>query len=258
MIPAMDEQTPGDVFLSVVIPAFNEAGTIGTTLERVRKHLAARTGRSEIIVVDDGSGDGTAEAARRALRDWEPAKVISRKTNFGKGYSVREGILGSSGRLVLFSDADLSTPIEELDNFLPGIEKGCDVIIGTRAHPESDIQVRQPLARELMGKTFNLIVRSLALPGLSDTQCGFKLFRRKAALDIFLRLRTRGFAFDVEALVLCRALGYQICEVPVVWRNCPPSRVRMIGSSFGMLKDLVRILWSKRMNERRGHEDVQE
>ncbi len=242
----MTDQVAEDVFLSVVIPAHNEASRIGPTLDQTKAFLAKISDPAEIVVVDDGSRDGTAVVAGNALRDWPRAKILSRAKNTGKGHSVKEGVLASSGRLVLFSDADLSTPIGELDKLLPEVEDGYDVAIGSRALPESDIRVRQSPLRERMGKVFNLLVRLSVVPGIRDTQCGFKLFSRDAALDIFGRLRTKGFAFDVEALALSRKLGYTVKEVPVVWLNSPPSRVRILRNSIGMLRDLIWIWWRMR------------
>jgi dolichyl-phosphate beta-glucosyltransferase len=143
--------------------------------------------------------------------------------------------------LILFSDADLSTPIEELEKMLPRIEAGADIVIGSRALDGSDIQVRQNRFRETMGKTFNVLVRACALDGIRDTQCGFKLFRREAAWAVFAELRTCGFCFDVEALFIGRRLGLRIDEVPVVWRNSPQSRVRIVRSSTRMFWDLLGI-----------------
>jgi dolichyl-phosphate beta-glucosyltransferase len=240
----MTDRARRDIVLSIVIPAFNEAGSIGSSLEKVKEYLQDKAFTSEVIVVDDGSTDGTAAVAEAVLDDWPLSKVLKRSKNLGKGYSVREGVLESSGGAVLFSDADLSTPIEEADAFLSRLGEGYDVVIGTRAHRDSDIQVRQPYVRETMGKAFNLLVRLFFLPGFKDTQCGFKIFRRTTALDVFRRARIRGFAFDVEVLVLCRKLKYSVSQVPVIWRNSPPSRVRMIRSSFAMLKDLLRIRFS--------------
>jgi len=167
--------------------------------------------------------------------------VIRREKNRGKGASVKEGVLAASGEVILFSDDDLSTPIEEFDKLLAALRAGADVAIGSRALPGSDVRVRQRRPRELMGKAFNLLVRLLVLKGYRDTQCGFKAFRREAATDLFSRLQTTGFGFDVEVLVLCRELGCRVAEVPVVWSDSPPSRVRFIRGSLAMLRDLLRI-----------------
>jgi dolichyl-phosphate beta-glucosyltransferase len=242
----MTTSTSGEIYLSVVVPAYNEEGRIGPTLARVREYLEGQAYTSEIVVVDDGSRDRTALQAEDALLGTPGARVLRRSVNRGKGFSVREGVLAARGAFVLFTDADLSTPIEEIAKFWPRIEEGCDVVIGSRALPGSDIQVRQNPVRELMGKTFNLFVRLLLLRGIPDTQCGFKLFRRAAALDLFSRLRTPGFAFDAEVLYLCRESGYRIGQVPVVWRHSAPSRVRIVRGAAGMLGELLRIKLRRR------------
>lgn len=154
---------------------------------------------------------------------------------------MRGGVLASTGETILFSDADLSTPIDELGKFLRRLDEGYDVVIGSRAIPGCDIRVRQAPAREAMGKFFNRLVRLFVMKGCQDTQCGFKLFRRPAALDLFGRLKSAGFSFDVELLVLARKLGYRVAEVPVVWCDSKPSRVRMVRGSWHMLKELWRI-----------------
>jgi dolichyl-phosphate beta-glucosyltransferase len=228
-----------NVFLSVVVPAYDEEERIGPSLAAIGSYLGSKPFSSEVIVVDDGSGDRTAEVAAAARGI--PSRVIRLERNRGKGRAVREGVLAAAGEVILFSDADLSTPITELDKFLPRLERGDDVVIGSRALADSVIEVRQSRPRETMGKAFNLLVRILVLRGFRDTQCGFKAFRRAAAMDLFSRLRTTGFAFDVEILMLARRLGCRVAEVPVVWRNSPSSRVRLVRSSWRMLRELLKI-----------------
>jgi dolichyl-phosphate beta-glucosyltransferase len=244
----MNEREPREPRLSVVIPTFNKETRIAATLEAVASYLAGKPFVSEIVVVDDGSTDLTVDLARAALAGRVPSKVLGRGFNLGKGASVREGVLAAAGEIVLFADDDLSTPIAELDRTLAALEAGADVVIGSRAHPDSEITVRQRRPRELMGKVFNLLVRLFILRGYRDTQCGFKAFRREAARDIFSRLRTAGFGFDVEVLVLCRELGYRVAEVPVTWCDIRPSRLRLFRGSWGMLRDL----WRIRRDARRG------
>lgn len=242
----MTTSNSGEIHLSVVVPAYNEEGRIGRTLAGIRGYLEGRPYASEIIVVDDGSLDLTAARAEEALRGMPGARVLRRSVNRGKGFSVREGVLAARGAFILFSDADLSTPIEDLDKFWPLIDEGCDAVIGSRALPGSDIRIRQNPVRQLMGRTFNLFVRLLFFRGIPDTQCGFKLFRREAARDLFARVRTTGFSFDVEFLYLCRTAGYRVGQVPVVWRHSRPSRVRLVRGAAGMLGELLRIKLRRR------------
>ena len=232
--------------LSVVVPAFNEAARLPRTVARLEHHLAARS--YEIVIVDDGSTDGTVEAARAAAR--RELTVLRNEGNRGKGYSVRRGMLAARGARRLMSDADLSTPIEELGRLEACLDAGHDVAIGSRALEGSRIEVRQPWYREGMGRLFNVFVRTLALPGLHDTQCGFKLFSGSAAEAVFSAARLDGFSFDVEALFIARHLGYRIVELPVVWRNDAATRVGLLGG-FRAFPDLLRI----RMNDWRGYYD---
>lgn len=237
----MSDKVPDSVYLTVVIPAYNAEKHIAASLGTAAAYLARQPFASEIIVVDDGSADRTAEAAREALAGRPRSRVMRRERNLGKGASVREGVLAAAGEVVLFSDDDLATPIGELDKVLAEIGAGADAVIGSRAHPESVIQVRQRRPREWLGKAFNVLVRLSVLGGYRDTQCGFKAFRREAARAVFTRLRTEGFGFDVEVLVLCRELGFRVVEVPVTWCDARPSRLRLFGGSWGMLRDLWRI-----------------
>jgi dolichyl-phosphate beta-glucosyltransferase len=232
-------------YLSIVIPAYDEEQRLPRTLERLAAWLRAWGRPHEVLVVDDGSRDGTVAAARAA-----GAAVLANDRNRGKGYSVRRGMLAARGALRLMTDADLSTPIEELPRLVARIEEGCGVAIGSRALPGARIEIRQPWYRENMGRVFNLMVRGLALPGLRDTQCGFKLFTAEAARDAFADARLDGFSFDVEALYLARKRGHRVCEIPVVWRNDAASRVTL-SSGLRAFLDLARI----RANDLRGRYD---
>jgi len=224
--------------LSVVIPAFNEGQRLPRTLRKVRDHLDRQGTPYEIVVVDDGSSDDTGEQARQA---GGPLTTVHRnERNRGKGYSVRRGMLQARGELRLMTDADLSTPIEELPRLTARIDDGCHVVIASRALPDSNIEVRQAWYRESMGRLFNLIVRLLVVPGLQDTQCGFKLFTAQAAVDAFTPCRLDGFAFDVEALFLARRRGHRIAEIPVTWRNDVATRVTNLRGFVAFL-DLLRI-----------------
>lgn len=231
--------------LSVVIPAYNEAVRLPPTLRRIRNYLASRPGSYEIVVVDDGSRDGTADAARGV--DGPGLQVFRTESNHGKGHAVRRGMLLARGDLRLMTDADLSTPIEDLDRLLSRIDEGYDVVIGSRALPGADVQVHQTRYRETAGRAFNLMVRLLALRDLHDTQCGFKVWRAAAAQEAFGAGRLDGFCFDVEALYIARKRGRRIAEEPVTWRNDAASRVGTLGGVVAFL-DLVRI----RVNDWRG------
>jgi dolichyl-phosphate beta-glucosyltransferase len=221
--------------LSVVIPAYNEEHRLGPTVTRIREHLAARGGDCEVIVVDDGSTDRTAAIARAS-----GARLIEQDRNRGKGAAVRAGVLAARRDRVLFSDADLATPIEELAKLEAALDGGADVAIASRAMPDSDIRTRQHPIRELMGRTFNVMVRTLLLGGIRDTQCGFKLFRRDVGHDLFGRATVDGFAFDVEVLWLARG-HYRVVEVPVVWHHVEESKVSPGTDAIRMFADVVRL-----------------
>lgn len=228
--------------LSVVIPAYQEASRIGPTLERVISYLRGRRLGYEVLVVDDGSLDATAEVAARFAG--EGVKVL-RQAQSGKGAAVRRGVGASRGEWVLITDADLSTPIDELAR-LERLRHRAEVIMGSRATRDSRVELHQPLYRELMGKTFNLLIRSLGLSDLRDTQCGFKLLRGDVARELFSRMTIDRFAFDIELVWLARALGYQVIETGVVWRNSPRSTVRPVRDSARMLRDVLRIRLRRR------------
>ena len=230
--------------VTIVIPAYNEQARIGTTLVHTLDHLERHHPRGEVLVVDDGSRDETALIAEQIGRG--RVRVLKQPRNLGKGAAVRRGMLEARGAYVLFMDADMSTPIEELEKLLAIAEQGFDVVIGSRGLPDSDIRQRQPSLRELMGRGFNVIVRGLVFGGIRDTQCGFKLFRRAAARAIFGELTLDGFAFDVEALMLARKLGYKIREVPVTWYHAPNSKVSPLTDSTRMFADVVRLRLRRR------------
>ena len=221
--------------LSVVIPAYNEERRLPPTLDRLRAYLGQGSLTHEIVVVDDGSRDSTSDIARA-----HGATVVRNDTNRGKGYAARRGMLLARGRRRLMTDADLSTPIEDLPRLLARLDEGYDVAIASRALPGSNVEVRQSAYREVVGRLFNLCVRVLAVPGLHDTQCGFKLFTAAAAAASFEPLRLDGFSFDVETLFIARRRGFRIAEVPVTWRNDEASRVGPMNGLRAFL-DLGRI-----------------
>ena len=234
------EATPQRMPLSVVIPAYNEEARLEPTLRAVIAYLEAEKPDFEIVVVDDGSSDGTAAVVREIASDEPRVRLVELGQNAGKGAAVRAGMLAAEGASVLFSDADLATPIEELAKLERAVAEGADIAIASRAADGADIRVRQHPLRELMGRTFNVMVRLTGLGGLRDTQCGFKLFTRDAARDLFGRSEVDGFAFDVEILVLARG-RYRVAEVPVVWRHIDESKVSPGSDAARMFLDLWRI-----------------
>jgi dolichyl-phosphate beta-glucosyltransferase len=224
--------------VSIVIPAYNEAERLGSTLERVTSFFASREVDFEVIVVSDGSTDETASVARAG---GDAITLIELPENRGKGAAVRTGVLRGRGEVVLFTDADLSTPIEQWVPIHAKLGEGYDVVVGSRALASSQIEVRQPWYRERMGKIFNWILRRILPLELKDTQCGFKLFDAAAAKRLFGAARIDGFAFDAEILYLAKRFGYRVAELPVPWFDSVPSRVHAVWHSAQMLKDLVRI-----------------
>jgi len=226
--------------LSIVIPCFNENERLPPALRSALNQLGPLVPSSEVILVDDGSTDETFSAMCRLLCEYPAVRPLRLKENRGKGAAAAHGVAHSKGHLVLVSDADFSTPIEELQRLEAALAAGADIAIGSRAKRGAR-EVDQPAHRVVMGKSFNLLVQALVLPGVWDTQCGFKLFRGDVARHLFGQLKTTGFAFDVEILCLARRAGYRVDEVPVRWINSDSSRVVPIRHSIQMLRDLARI-----------------
>jgi dolichyl-phosphate beta-glucosyltransferase len=231
----------GAPLLSIVIPALNEAAVLGDSLERVRAYAVASGRTCEVVVVDDGSTDGTAGVVRGLPPGPLAVRLLVNPVNRGKGYSVARGMLDATGDVVLLCDADLSAPIEEVERLLPWLDRGYDVVIGSRDLPDSRLDPPQPLLRRLMAWTFRALRRRLLLPELRDTQCGFKLFTQPVARAIFSRLTVDGWLFDCEALGLAQRLGYRIKEIGVIWRNRPHSRVKPVREALSALPTLLRI-----------------
>lgn len=229
--------------ISIIIPSFNEEDRLPKTLEKIAEYTKSDPGNFEVIVVDDASTDNTSEAAKSFENKIRNFKVLRlEKSPFaGKGYAVNKGVLESTGDLILFTDADGSTPIEELEKLLKKINAGFDIAIGSRALQRSTVQKRQSVLREYMGRTFNILVQTLTVKGIVDTQCGFKLFRRESSLDIFKNQKIFDFGFDVELLYAATKKGLKIAEVPVIWINDPRSSVDPVKDSIKMLVDLFKI-----------------
>ncbi|MGB8837308.1 MAG: dolichyl-phosphate beta-glucosyltransferase, partial [Candidatus Acidiferrales bacterium] len=241
--------------LSIVIPAYNEEPRLPRTLARIREYFSARPvlpelpphfslDQLEIIIVDDGSQDGTARIAEEWSRQMPFLRLVSNGDNRGKGYSVRHGMLEARGRIALFTDADLSSPIEEISKLLAALAAGHDVAIGSRALDRSLISIHQSRLRELAGIIFNGFVRLFTGLTFQDTQCGFKIFRRGPSRVVFEQQRIEGFGFDPEVLFLAKRHGLRTAEVPVRWAHDPATKVHVIRDSLIMFGDLIYIRWN--------------
>lgn len=236
-------------FISIIIPAYNEAGRIMPSLERILSYVKQKQDRFEIIVVDDGSTDATFEFLEKKYASQGLVTVIRNLTNKGKGYSVKRGALQAKGDYILFTDADLSTPITELEKLLRCANKGYDVVFGSRALKSKDVTIQKTFHRALMGRIFSFLTGVFVMKGIKDTQCGFKLFTSKAAKKIFPLQKLEGFSFDVELLYLAKKSGFSIKEVAVDWYDSKNSRVRLLRDSWRMFKDLC-IIRSIHNNDR--------
>ena len=223
--------------LSLIIPAYNEAERLAGSLENVLAFFSTVDYDYEIIVVDDGSNDGTSNISQSQ----KSVKTIILPKNMGKGAAVRAGMLEARGSYRIFSDADLSTPIYEISKILNHLENGYDVCVGSRAMDSEMIKVHQPIYREIMGKTFNKIVQLMVVKGIKDTQCGFKGFTAEAANKIFSAAKINGFSFDVEIVYLAKLLGFKIKETPVEWYNDDRSKVDPIKDSIRMFVEILKI-----------------
>ncbi|MFM1848194.1 MAG: hypothetical protein RL417_1668 [Pseudomonadota bacterium] len=226
------------VDLSIIIPALNEERRLPPTLIDMIDHLDGRDTTYEVIVVDDGSSDGTASVVRKFERIRPAIKLLRLPLNAGKGNAVRTGMLNATGKRILFADADGSTPFGELDRLMTALDHGADIAIGSRARVSKDTRVATVWYRKLLGRIFNGVVNLVLLPRIADTQCGFKLFTAEAAREIFPRQTARRFGFDVEILYIARQLGLLIVEVPINWSNIPGSKVNLVIDSAQMLLDV--------------------
>jgi dolichyl-phosphate beta-glucosyltransferase len=236
---------------SVVIPAYDEAARLPAYLSRVLDFFEFKGEPFEILVVDDGSRDNTSERVREFQRATDRVRLITLPENRGKGYAVRTGMVNASGEYRLFTDADGATPIGELPRLEAALRAGADIAVGSRILPDPSVVIQTRWHRKAAGQCFNWIVRTLGVCAVADTQCGFKLFRGHVADDLFRALRTDGFGFDVELVLLAQRRGYRISEVPINWTDQP-------GSKLGVATDAPRMLWeilSARANLARGRYD---
>ncbi|MGB2695346.1 MAG: dolichyl-phosphate beta-glucosyltransferase [Dehalococcoidia bacterium] len=232
--------------VSFIVPAYNEESRLGSLLDRLIDYVARQPYDAEVLVVDDGSADATAEIARAAGQR-VPVRVLQHERNRGKGAAVRTGALAATGDVVLYMDADGATPPEETPKLLELLAAGADVAAGTRVHAGADMRASQPTFRRVGGRLFKIARRRLLLSDIEDTQCGFKAFRRAAAQAIFPLQQLDGWAFDAEILYLARRLGFSVRQVPIEWHHVEGSRFRLgIGSALREVRDLLRIRWMHR------------
>jgi len=233
-----------DPYLSIVIPAYNEALRVERTLDEVRKYADSKPFETEVVLVDDGSSDRTLELFKEFQSLRPGTRVLSNAVNRGKGFSVRRGVLEAQGKVILFTDADLSAPIEEADKLLAALDsETADAAIGSRALDRTLIGVRQPWRREYAGRFFNLLVRLFTGLKIHDSQCGLKLFRRDTTRRAFELQRVERFGFDPEVLFLIQHLGGKVVEVPVRWNDNPATKVHFLRDSAHMLIDLIVLRW---------------
>ena len=231
-------------YLSVVIPAYNEASRIRATLEQLHAYLSAQDYLWEILVADDGSADATAQLVAAFAADHPGVRLLSLEHR-GKGWAVQQGMLAAGGQYRFLCDADLSMPVEQIGRFLPTAVVGLDIAIGSRELPDSR-RIGEPARRHLMGRVFNLVIRLLALPGIRDTQCGFKCFKADVCIPLFQRQTLAGFAFDVEILYLARQSGLSLREVAIDWHYREGSKVRPLRDAAAMAWDVLKIRWRLR------------
>lgn len=229
-------------FLSIIIPAHNEAQRLPPSLKKINSFLKGQPYTSEVLVVENGSSDATLAVAQSFVGEMPNLRVFT-EDDRGKGLAVKRGMLEAAGEYRFLCDADLSMPIEQVNRFLPSNTDACDVAIGSREVPGAQ-RYDEPAYRHLIGRIFNTMVRWLLLPGLQDTQCGFKCFTAEVAEAVFPLQTLKGMSFDAEVLFIARKMGYQIQEIPIDWFFNPDSRVRLVGDSLRMGFDLLTIRWN--------------
>ena len=247
----MTQQTTDQVYVSLIIPAYNEESRIGKSLERIMKFFAAEPYVSEVVIVDDGSKDRTMEIIRERYGNDRAVRIYQQPRNLGKGEAVKQGMLLGRGEYLFFSDADLSVPIEMFRLFLAHLENGCDVAIGSRQKSGATIEVHQPLYREMMGKTYTKLANWILGIPVADFTCGFKGFRRGAARELFSRQQLKNWSFDAEILYLARLKGYQVRELPVRWRNDERTKVKLWRDVGGSFLGLIQIRFNALMRKYR-------
>ncbi len=226
--------------LTIIMPVYKEARRLPDTLNKVAEFINSFEGKAEAVFINDGSPDNSVEIIQSYIDSHPklPIRLISYLENQGKGYAVKEGVLGSNGKLILMSDTDLSSPLEDYSKLRKGIEDGADIACGSRAVPGAEIGEPPPLLRQFLSIIFNGLVRISGVHGIHDTQCGFKLFKADPAKKIFEKMRIRAFAFDVELIARARASGYKVVEIPVRWDYSDHSTVRIFSSGSKMLLDV--------------------
>jgi len=237
--------------VTIVIPVFNEQERIAKTLYSIKDYLSHQTYASDVLIIDDGSSDLTSEIVRvvdfysEEVKAQSSGVLVENIKNVGKGYSIAKGLLMAKGDIIAFTDADCSTPIEEIEKLISKINNGDDVVIGSRNLQASHVENR-PAIRGLLSRSFNMFARVLGLMSVSDSQCGFKAYRREAARDVAERQKTYGYCFDVEHIHIAKKLGYKVTEVPVSWRHDDGSTLSLIQDSLLMFIDLLKIRWIHR------------
>lgn len=243
-----DEYASTDLHLSIVIPVYNEEKRLGPTLDKIKAYLEKQAWPREIVLVDDGSRDGGIALARQQLEGREEYRVISYGSNRGKGYALKQGMIASRGEYVLFTDADLSTPIEELDKMWQWFEQGFDIVQGSRKMPGASVERHQPWLRENMGKVFTALSNIIANVNVRDVTCGFKAYRGEVARDLYTRQHLYDWSFDAEIIYLARRAGYRLKEVPVRWLDERGTKVNLVRDSVRSFVGLLTI----RLNGWRG------
>ena len=230
--------------LSIIVPTYNEEALIATTLDCLHSYLAVRPESFEIIVVDDGSQDHTVSFVQRSQKTTDKIRLLINSQNMGKGFSIQRGVLESRGRIIIFTDADLPYELDAIDGFLQALQNGCDLAIGSRVLPGSEVR-GVPMLRYVAGQIFSWMVQAVLFQGLPDTQCGFKSFKAEAAKEIFRRVTIGGFGFDVEMLFIARKRKYAIQPVPVhMIEHRQRSRVRLMTDSVKMFANLFMVRWN--------------